>query len=682
MKTKIIAVSLCALLGVSEWTMGSTTQEVLNVLAEPQPVVQVNATERGTALPALRYMPADAEGVIAMVRRDDSPLCNVLFDELFKSGIKSEGKENGVGSLAISLGRGTGETIKNFKSLLSTDTETSDGSQLLDLWIQNPQDNNYPAVDPDGTAEELGDDGGATHEDIDAPQPLSVAAQMRRDIIGGILAKARREQLAFTEKMLSELTIAPIYIALTPHPGKEKEFAEWCADTMASVTHCDEGDTPEQVGDFRGVSTSLARLIDRYLDDRQLDEQTASILRESVKEKRLYVLAKQEEAALLICVCQNPAQMQFPQSIQESAVTTRHLTDMDAHARDTEVVLWLGSDIMQRFNLDDTGSVLWCVQEVFSVYAQKDAPNAPVYEAAARGVERLGRFFDSFPSYEGEVSLIIWKEQKNYRADFYCASMGARPHSGTLPRLALADTSGASFYIGTTGWDTPFVWDGDGLLDAVLDVAAGYVLTLEEEQKDRSALAISIAKMLCPDLINLGTHLCAISDALRGEKALAIFNLPGSDDQKEVHAAASMAVRDRSALEKGWQDALSSLKAITAKLGYDPTMLDHLPIVKKDLADGSTELTLAVTFRNFLDDVQPQILLSSTEMALVDAPKTMPILQRAQHSTPFAGTAFVLRPGERSLSRDELSNLKAVYGVSVQQGERIRTSILWETKTP
>ena len=118
-------------------------------------------------------------------------------------------------------------------------------------------------------------DGGVSNEDADeeddaeeAPSQetagrgqLGMAAQLRREIIGGVLDRSERELKERVGQLMGTLHVAPVYVVLTAQPGKEELFARKGEEIIRKLTQVDsDGEEVEQVGDFRGVSVPLASL--------------------------------------------------------------------------------------------------------------------------------------------------------------------------------------------------------------------------------------------------------------------------------------------------------------------------------------------------------------------------------------------------------------------------------------
>ena len=677
MRTRALAIAALVVGTVIVWAEEPTVREVVTALAQPAVQVPANAAERIEGVPALKYLPGKSEGVVAVARKEGTEigtaLCGVLGEE--EGDVK--GKGEGIGSATLSLGVGTHESLRMLGEVA---TLGGDGRSFLDIlrgWMDGGVSNED--ADEEDDAEE------APSQETAGRGQLGMAAQLRREIIGGVLDRSERELKERVGQLMGTLHVAPVYVVLTAQPGKEELFARKGEEIIRKLTQVDsDGEEVEQVGDFRGVSVPLANIFKELIEQEWSDEQQGKSLLEGLAHKKVYVLSKQEPGVLYICVCQDPKEMDWPADETGSLAHAVELADMDAHARNMELLAWFSKELMTvggEYNAVHQAPVFTLAQNIFDEYAKRDEANSSVYQAASRGVQSIVRFLKSIPSYKDALSLQVWKEDRGYRMDLFFSSMGSVSVDGELPHFSLAEEPRTLLYVESTGWTTPFKYDWTGMTDALLDITAGVVLTLDEEQKDSCAMLVSLAQMLRPEFNALEVQSRRLIDSLGGAVSLVITEEKPSADETQIHGALSCSVADKAALDNAWQGTMDTLKKMVAKLGQDPALLEHLPLIREELPDGANAFTLAVPL--YSGRVRPHLVVAEKQLILADVPETARQLQAAGGGMPFSGSVVVVRPDEMMSaggSNRATSLAGTLYLVTTLQGERGRLSGLLQLK--
>lgn len=679
MKTGTLAIAALVVGAVMGWAEEPAVREIVTALAQPVVQVPANAAERTEGVPALKYLPGKSEGVVAVARKEGTELGNALCEEL--GGEEGDGQGGGIGSAAVSFGVGTHESLRMLGEVA---TMVGDGRSFLNVlrgWM-------------DGGALDEAEDEGDGEEDVAGTAPsqettgrgqTGMAAQLRREIIGGVLERGEQAVKERVGQLMETLHVAPVYVVLTAQPGREELFARKGGEIIRKLTRVDsDGEEVEQVGDFRGVSVPLVNIFEKLLAQEWSDEQREKSLREGLAHKKVYVLSKQEPGVLYICVCQDPKEMCWPADETGSLAHAVELADMDAHARSMELFAWFSKELMTvggEYNVGYRTPVFTLVQNIFDEYAKRDEANSSVYQAASRGVQSIARFLKSVPSYKDALSLQIWKEGWGYRMDLFFAPMGSVSVDGGLPHFSLAEDPQTSLYIESTGWTTPFKYDWTGMTDALLDITAGVVLTLNEEQKDTCAMFVSMAQMLRPEFSALEVQSRQLIDSLGGAVSLVIMEEKSSAAETQIHGALSCSVADKAALDNAWQGTMDTLKKMAAKLGQDPALLEQLPLIREELPDGANAFTLAIPL--YSGRVRPHLVVAEKQLILADVPESARRLQAAGGGMPFSGSVVVARldemmPAGGANCAPTLAG--TLYLVTTLQGERGRLSGLLQLK--
>ncbi len=476
--------------------------------------------------------------------------------------------------------------------------------------------------------------------------------------------------------------IHPIYGVITCKPGNEGMLQEWYTEAITQI-QSEVGDEPcfeavENLNGFSGVKIDLSKLINpseelpaeylEYVKD-DPDYLLGQAAEKEAAKRTIYVLLKQEGNALIGVICEDPAEIKSVASPAESLVATDKVAEADANLGKGMIALvrqgveTLGlNGMLSQENVNGLGDA---IVNIFTALGEKDAANKAAYDKAGMGVKTFVGQLTPWLGYGTQpVTLQMWCDKDlHIQAGYDARGMSFTPaplrHAEKIDAASTIAYSSSSPYVG--GPAAPSV---PVLMDAALDMAEGFHLTLAPEAKAGADAGMQRALAFMPEAKEIVGALATIGAGLDGNYAFVldsaegtlapIFGAQPGKATSVPRVAISAGVSDRSKLSQGWDQLIATAGKITGKLGGDPEAVGTLPIVPSVQGDVTT---YSVSLPFFNKHVIPTLAVSNNSLvAGTSTTLNNELMQSATGSTNFAGSVFMFRLAPLADTLDKLAD--------------------------
>ncbi len=482
------------------------------------------------------------------------------------------------------------------------------------------------------------------------------------------------------------LSVPTAYAVLTCKPGHEADLQELHNRFQQEVRggiDPEEGSYPvDDVNGWSGIGYDLAKPMGALLEElnKPAEEQEEAspfaeaemkakvkpVVEELAKQK-LNIVSRVQGNALIIAVCGDPQQLRLAASPAESMLATDLLANCDANLGKGIIVA--SSTSPELANLYDcTTNYMYNIADgiasVFTALGEKDAANKDAFDQAAAGMSLLTKTLRSFtPADTKPTTLQAWHDG-DLHIVLTTDAGGVSYKPGTLRLAAAADAPATVFYAEST----PGVYDFalptmQEMLDAALNVATGYALTLDEQRKPHMLANLGLAKAFMPEVNAALAAGTTIGSGFDGHSALiidsahaatpAFMGAPEGAEADVPRIGAYMGVADRSKLGEGWQALLDTAAQLAAKTGNDPAIIGQLPILPSQQG-ALTSYTVMLPLTS--PDCVPDLTVSDTGLALgTSANMNARLIEGATGTLPFAGCVISFKPAPLAKSLRSLS---------------------------
>ncbi len=495
-----------------------------------------------------------------------------------------------------------------------------------------------------------------------------MANEAAASVIRDSAVQSNANQLNAAVNAMPQVKFHPAYGVVTCKPGNEGLLQEWYAEAVREI-QSEVGDEPGfeavEINGFVGVKMELGKLIDpdeelpaeylEYVKD-DPDYLIGQAAKKEAAKRTLYVMLKQEGTALIGVVCEDPAEIKLAASPAESAVATDMVAEADANLNKGMIALVRYSNPLMRVNgmlsPENVNGVSDAVVNIFSALGEKDAANKAAYDKAGAGIKTVVSQLTPWLDQGSQpATMQCWcDEDLHFQFAYDARGMEFTPapmrHADKLDAPTTIAYSSSSPYTG--GPAAPSLPE---LMDAALDIAQGFHLTLPAEEKAGADQGMQRVKAVMPELKDLAAALATIGEGLDGNCAFVLDSAPGAlpplcgaqpgKTASVPRMALSFGVSDRSKLSTGWDGVLAAAGKMVAKFGGDPESVGMLPIVPAQKGE-VTNYSVSLPFFNkgFIPTlaVSDSSLVAGTSMTLNDE-----LTQTATGGTEFAGSVFMFR---------------------------------------
>lgn len=606
-------------------------QEIFTQLIAPAPSATLVPEARAKALPVLAYLPASTELVLAM------KMPSILMQKESNAEVRS------IATIGLSAGPGSMAALRELVSLVGS-VERAQSLNLLDTWAETAKDE---------------------------------VAETIFKVYGEVQSQSNQAAMQAMQK----LHIAPVYVVLTAKPGMEGEFDKLYRSLSEVLVSGAGEDSRKQAAEwqgFTGMCFNQDEVLREGIKKLFTDADTARAIQESLKGRKLYVLAKKQGDAILLAVCENTAELAWPASPEQSMLHSPLLNGADAHVDTLAATAWVSPELFSIYSLPVMrNAVLDATQRVFEVLSEQGGTDAEAFSRAAKGLALFNRIATpNIPEAKHPATLQVWKQQGDICIELAGDAMGGTYDPGDLQQIAQAEDSANVFYFECTPVNSPNCPKCDGIIDATYDVMSGVTLTLQEQQQDEMSSTLQMAALFRPDVLAVGAALGKMTAALSAPCSLVVSK--GAMNTPSV--ALSCNVKSRADLILGWAQLMKAVETFGNKMGVQnvPAML---PIVPNPIDSSvmSYQLVLPIA-----PGVIPQALVSDNRLVLSTASDLGISCSKATQTMPFSGYVMSLQtqpiidmvpdtPSNQKLIKS-LKMIKAIYAAGTVQGDGISVS--------
>ncbi len=482
----------------------------------------------------------------------------------------------------------------------------------------------------------------------------------------------------------SASAIPPIYMVLTAKPGQEAMMQQWYTMAVAFLL----SEVKEEMGvyavdgEFKGVRLELKDMAKGLSQEANTEE--AKAIEDYLSKRSLHILLKMEGKALVVVLCENPAEIELAKRPEDSLLFSEKFAFCDTHLDkpiiQASYVAPEVSNILDNYNLGPYRLAAHTVSAIFSTLAQKGGENQKPFAEAAQNLDKLSEIFLSKLTRKRTAPSLaqVWLDGKELKAEFsFTAPEGTAYQPGPLKLESMASRPKTILYAESTPCTRPACLSFSEILDSALTVANGFIRTLKTEKQDEASALMSMVIPFLPDAKNLSTALVSIGEGLGNGSALVVDSagsippvLGGKPGNTTPMTRISLysGVTDRSKLSQGWDNILAIAGQVAGRLGADPSVVQMLPIVPK--TEGSaTSYSVALPW--FTPDAAPNVTLNDTSFAIGSSPElNAQMIASATGSTPFAGTVFNLQFAPLATTLRGLAQMAQEKAVAEAEAEK------------
>ncbi len=586
-------------------------------LAKPAVAKNANAMLRASVLPALECVPADVE--CCAVVGSSSSLAEILAAPLHKitpaenaapqadmeggmpmMAMAAASAEAGpfddpafaevVTSSAFAVGKGNAEVLTTLLPVYLYISGKSESEELAEQWAE-------------GAA--------ADYADTIRAEKLTLSRKAALDAL----------------KKMPSTTLKPIYAVLTTtHDGGSLMLKDVLKKAVAAA----EGAKAEAVkeGEWQGWKY---RLTDMLADVDRTDAVGKELMNQ-VKNRSLYHLFKVTDNALIICVCENPADCKPASSAQKSVLSTDRMAFYDAHLSHKLVCAsYLSPELLNAFNKSSNGGVKVVadfVGNVFRALGSENEDKVRLFNAAARGVSSIASYLQSFASEKNAkpLTLGVWQVRSGaFHARLNMDACGATYAPGTLNLSKVGASNKTIFYTETTPYTSASTTGLVDMITPIVSVYNGYDATMA----DSDGMAAKVSSRIN----TLSTALKSACKAMGNSSSFVVFDVKGTPNAAYVNT-----VQNRANLEKAGSQ-LSS--AIGSLMGGSSSSFKQYYKVRKTKTAAAVNFTLPQE----LGAGKPNILLNGNKIVIgSSAALNNLVLKNSGGKSKFAGAVYTLRP--------------------------------------
>lgn len=581
-------------------------QEIFTQLSAPSQPGSISPEQRAARLPALGYLPVNADLVLAMADAGATSIGLMhLLGENPPEGLIQ--RLSSIRDAALLAGEGSAAALADALPLLTQASQLEALDRMEQAWSKNA----VPAY-------------------VDA---IHAAFQQQRDNVKQGIMEA-----------LNSFHPAPVYYAITAAPGREADFSAMhreMVEQMRSATQRDDSLQYEEIDGYRGLRVTWLHVYKWLMKSEPQDEE----LRRGLAQRELHLLTIARGDAAVFCLCTNPAEIQLPANPAFSMLYSPKLIGADAHLDDLLATGWISPALNRTIRIcmqSNRQPVALAAADALGRIASQDPTHEPVYSKAAGSV----MWFVGQPPYFDEVnsalSMQVWQQGDTVYMESVSDAQGMEFGQGELRLVQQAAEPETAFYMESTSFSAPYTpvfakyWNK--CFGAALEIARGIALTLKEEKRSRWDAGVRYVGLFMPEIQAIGTSVDTMADGLAAPFALLAVR---EQEKTPLAMAFCAAVKNRMALTQGWQELLSAVGEAAAKMGIPPIAVEEMPLVTRQLGNGAVSHELALPFPLPLH--MPGVALSDSRFVLGNSAKLNERLVAASTGhMPFCGAVSMV----------------------------------------
>ncbi|MCH5285145.1 MAG: hypothetical protein J1E42_06045 [Akkermansiaceae bacterium] len=598
----------------------ATPQEIFTQMAQPAPAVPISPEIRATALSALALLPVDTEAVIAV---------NLLSTPC--------AQETRVSNVAVSMAPGSSEFLGYFMEFCNLVNSMQRDSSLATMWSLS-------------------------------------ANETAKEVIAKAYAACAGHPVEQLNAIAKAMHLAPVYAAARFQPGQE-DLKKEILEQLEKLKEKKDISVSEHDG-FIDCSATVDKWFDSKLSERS-EECSCSdgiiprTVCQELANKVVHLMVRVEEDAVVVVVCEDPAEVKLPADPSQSLLAAAPLVNAAASPEALISSAWISPKLLNSVmaHKEDLSSMTKFVTLVMQKMAAADAANKATFDAAEKAVSTVAKMIPM----QKDCSLVkpfvvqAYLDGTGVCIDMATDDVNGRFKPGTLRHAEMASNPNTLFYAASTFAENVVECEfsvNEGV-DALMDLTKGVALTLNEEDKDSLSANLQFAELLKPTIKALGSGLGQVIDNMSVPCEMMLTLKPKRECSDEMAFALTTGVVSRKGIVDGWQQMLDAVNQGGAMFGM-PGLANMLPVTELSL-DGTPTASHHMLM---VPNVQPVVSLDDSDFVLGTSPALNQQLIQDKGGMPFAGSVLVVTPaGVSALSdlmrvKESDRVVKAVYVVA------------------
>lgn len=619
LRTMIHAVPLAVGALITPLQAASTPQEIFAHLAAPEPQAALSPEKRAAVLPALAYVPAEADLVIATAAPGVASLELMRLlgenppDDLAR-GLSS------IHDAALVAGAGSAAALERGLPLFTQASQLETMQKCADYWCEHAN----PAYV--------------------ATIRTAFQQQIKQGHIG-LLAD------------FEQFHLAPIYYAVTAEPGREADFTAMHQQLVKCLRDAAEQDSEIQYEEGSGFSGIRMNWLHAYKWLMKKAPQDTEIA-QALAQRELHFITCIRGGIALMILCERPGEVTLPINASYSMLNSPKLSGADAHIDSLLATAWVSTAFnrtmracMQRNRFPMAQAVVNALQGI----GAQDAANQQAYNAAAQDIAWLVWQPSYFNELRTPLTMQVWQQGQQVFVQTVSDAQGMTFEPTKLRLTSQADAPETAFYMESGAFAAPdmpnYTSYWNQTWSSLLGAGKGIALSLREKDRDALSSYIRYIDLFMPEVQALGTAVHTISSGLAAPFSLIAAHDAAAQDTKGGWAFCS-AVKNRLALSEGWEQTLNAVGQAAGKMGIPPIVVRALPVSSHTLSDSSASHALLIPFAKGHD--LPQVAVSDTYFVLgSSAALNARLLQAATGEVPFQGAVNAIHfPRLAALMKD------------------------------
>ena len=576
-----------------------SAEDVYAAMVQAAKPVEADLAKRQATLPALGYLPANADAYVALAQVGQHIERAMSDGMLLDQPVEPAPPElTALESIAVSMSEGSAAGLRVLFPILMGAQEMID----VEEWVAGAK----PA---------------------DAQQMRTVWE-----------AKTQEQIQKSMEEFQHQWQLKPVYAVVTVNKAQARMVEEWSKMIISIVlaSHIDTA-TPFEYGDFKGVKLKL------------VDAQHPAL-------QELCVMTKICDNALVVAVCAKPEDVQLPGKIEDSALASPRLSACDTGLDDLLMVSYGSAAFMQ--SLDESSfaglkNYAAVVRAIFESLGVADATRKEAFDKAAVGVNTLMEQMTALWSVgnKQDSMLLCRLNDKEFRLEFSENAGGSSYESGVLRYADQVAEPGNIFYCESTPYSSPASGVECGkIISSLLAVGKGYALTLPENEQKEVENELNFLETLEPECAQLGQAFSLVCEGLgRGGAVLvdAAGSLPtlfgGTKDNQVAmpRLACCYPVTNREKLAQGWDAIFRTMGGFAGKIFGSSELVNALAFPSKKVGDAvSYCLYMPICTEHMVPNVtvSDKCFVAGTSSAYNEK-----LAMSATGNTSFQGAVFSLK---------------------------------------
>ncbi|MBE6417912.1 MAG: hypothetical protein E7033_05545 [Akkermansiaceae bacterium] len=569
-----------------------------DLAATPQDVASDAAT-RSDSFPALAVMPKELEACLAL-RDINGKIETIPFLSIGAGkGLDQPKIAPHVQAFGLGIGKGNAQALKDFMPIYQYLTDRESMPRMADEWTES-------------------------------------ARAAYSGIIGEQVSVAANNQALTAYRSIGKMKLHPVYVAVTADVPAHRFLMDAAEDYIAHYEKL--GGSRVESNGFKGVKIPFSALFDKPAGTGTVE----SGVREQIDARNLHLMFKRVGGALVCAVCEDPAEIAVAESADASVLSAKTMTFCDSYLlKEISHAAYISPELLNSFNSYsnyDLRTFATFVEKVFRAMGQEDADNVAAFNNACRGVDALADFAASFIRTDADqpITFFQWPDDDGMHVKFTLDSYGASYKPGQIRLARIGVNSKVMFYTEAT----PEVMPGEkqivDVLEPALNVAAGYITSLEQSQAQATGATALLAYM--PRVKSFMRSLKAANAALGDAPALVAMPL------KDGNVAISYfnSVTDRAALGKAGDELVVAMGRMVD--GKKDTISKTVKTKKTKTGVSHTANLSALI--PMLDQVNVTISDKASTFALGNsAAFNAQMIKHGVGKINFTGAVYTVRPG-------------------------------------